>query len=387
MLIGEEDRHAVLEPIEGGVGIDGREDEGSAADLLREIRSQRKALVKLEQAMSMGGDDEFALPDGGWNWETIGEQARNYLIQFGKDLEPMAALLEATARDGPEEFASGMALLADLVEAFWERGLYPAEDDDGVSTRFQPLSGLSGGGNDREGALIVPVRRMILARFNGDTLRHLDKVRADTSMAQAQTSASDKEARIEEAQATYAKIEQFVRRAGRANIAAAEAAIAAAHADWRRTIAFVAERTKPQFPAASRLTDELEAIRSWLQGLLSLLPEDVPMVAEVLSEAGGEAAAAVVGAGNSGTVIAPASGFVGGKITRRDEALKAIGLVVDYFAAYEPLSPLGATLREVDRRARMSLNELLAELIPDESARTEFYWRSGVKPPVAGAAE
>lgn len=387
MLIGEEDRQTVLQPIDGGVGIDGREDEGAAADLLREIRSQRKALVKLEQTMSMGGDDESALPDGGWNWETIGEHARDYLIRFGKDLEPMTALLEAAAREGPQDFAAGMALLADLVETFWEQGLYPAEDDDGVSTRFQPLSGLSGGGNDREGALIVPLRRMILASYGGDTLRHLDKVRADASMAQAQTSAKDKEARIEEAQATYAKIEQFVRRAGRPTLAAAEVAIASAHADWRRTIAFVAERTKPQFPAASRLTDELEAIRTWLQGLLTLLPEDAASSPKVVDEVVGNEPMAVAAANGSAAAVTPGGGFMGGKITRRDEALKAIGLVVDYFTAYEPLSPLGATLREVDRRARMSLNDLLAELIPDESARTEFYWRSGVKPPVAGAAE
>ena len=385
MLIGEEDRQAVLEPIDGGVGIDGREDEGAAADLLREIRSQRKALVKLEQTMSMGGDDAAGVPEGGWDWEQIGENARDYLSRYGKDLEPMTALLEATAReDGPQDFAAGMALLADLVETYWEQGLYPAEDDDGVSTRFQPISGLSGGGNDREGALIVPVRRMVLARLGGDTLRHLEKVRADASMAQAQTGTKDKEARIEEAQATYTKIEQFARRAGRPTLTAAEAAIAAAHADWRRTIAFISERTKPQMPAASRLTDELEAIRTWLQGLLSLLPEEAAAAEDVPDTAAEDAAPAAAATGG-GVVMVPAGGFVGGKITKRDEALKAIGLVVDYFAAFEPLSPLGATLREVDRRARMSLNELLAELIPDESARTEFYWRSGVKPPVAGS--
>jgi hypothetical protein len=29
----------------------------------------------------------------------------------------------------------------------------------------------------------------------------------------------------------------------------------------------------------------------------------------------------------------------------------------------------------------MSLHALLNELIPDDSARRDFYWRSGIKPP------
>lgn len=382
MLIEEEDRQAVLEPIDASVGIDGREDEGAAADLLREIRSQRKSLVKLEQSLSMG--DEPAVPEDGWDWDQIGENARDYLIRYGKDLEPMAVLIEAAARqDGPDDLAAAMALLAELIETYWEQGLYPAEDEDGVEARFQPLSGLSGGGNDREGALIGPVRRMVLLRVGADPLRHVDKVRADAAMTAAQTSSNDaKAARTEEAEATYRQIEQIVRRASRPALAKVEASIAAAHADWRRSIAYIAERTKPYMPAASRLTDELGSIRSWLQGLIALFPDDAAP-ADVAADSGDATTAA--DPGGSGGAPPPGGGFVGGKIARREDALKAVLLAADYFSTYEPLSPLGTTLREVDRRARLSLHDFMAELIPDESARNDFYWRSGIKPPEAPA--
>ncbi|WBH16703.1 type VI secretion system protein TssA [Sphingomonas radiodurans] len=381
VLIEEEDREAVLAPIDGSVGVDGREDEGAAADLLREIRSQRKSLVKMEQSLSMG--DEPAIPEGGWDWDDIGENARDYLTRFGKDLEPMAVLIEAAVRqDGPEDLAAAMALLADVIETYWDQGLYPAEDEDGVETRFQPLSGLSGGGNDREGALILPLRRLALVKVGGDALRHLDKVRADSAMTAAQTATDSKAAKIEEAETTYKEIEQIVRRTSRAALEKAEAAIAAAHADWRRAINYITERTKPAMPAASRLTDELAAIRAWLQGLIALLPAAAQAVDETSVEpagGGGEMVAA-------GGATAAAGGFVGGRITRREDALKAVSLAADYFTAFEPLSPLGMTLREVDRRARMSLHDYMAELIPDESARNDFYWRSGIKPPEAPAA-
>jgi hypothetical protein len=60
-LFDEESRLAILAPLTGvagveGVGVDGREDEGAAGDLLREIRSQRKSLIRQEQSAAMGED-------------------------------------------------------------------------------------------------------------------------------------------------------------------------------------------------------------------------------------------------------------------------------------------------------------------------------------------
>lgn len=379
MLIDEERRQAILAPIEdssgSAAGLDGREDEGAAGDLLRDIRSQRKAIVRLEQAAAMT-DDDFALPDGGWDWETLAENSIEYLSVHGKDLEPMSVIVEAAARsDGLADLGAAMALLADFVEAFWDQGLYPAEDeDDGIAARFQPLSGLSGGSNDKDGALIQPLRKLAIARTNDGELRYLDKVRADAAMTASQGLSGDsKSVRIEEANELYRGIEAHGRRLSGEVLGRAAKLAGEADDGWRRTIAFISERTKPQFPAASRLGEELKAIRAWLTAMApSTATADEPAV---VAEAGAGASDGVAGA------PAASGGFVAGKITRRDDALKAVGAAADYFAQYEPLSPLGETLREVDRRARMSLHDLLNELIPDDSARRDFYWRSGIKPP------
>jgi len=115
-------------------------------------------------------------------------------------------------------------------------------------------------------------------------------------------------------------------------------------------------------------------MREWLEAMAPTSLEDTASDT-AQPEAANEGGPGVVAA-------APAGGFVSGKITRREDALKAIAAAADFFLEHEPLSPLGATLREVDRRARMSLHNLLNELIPDESARRDFYWRSGIKPPM-----
>jgi type VI secretion system protein ImpA len=372
--IDEESRLAILAPIADGIGIDGREDEGTVGDLLREIRSQRKSIIRQEQSEAMG---ESAAPEGGWDWETLAENARLYLSEHGKDLEPMAVLVEAMVRlDGPSGLAAAMAVLADLVEAFWDAGLYPAEDEDGVSSRFQPLSGLSGGGGDRDGALIQPIRRMVLVAAGGEQLRYLDKVRADATLAAAQTGSPDqKAAREEEAHAVYREVEALVQRAPRKALAAVIGDVDAAESSWRRAIGFISERTKPQFPAASRVSDELRSLREWLESLLAKLPPD-PAGAEVAGTGGEE----TVGEATIENAAA-ATGFVAGRITRREDALRAIAAASEYFLVNEPQSPLGSTLREVDRRARLGLHDFLAELIPDESVRETFYWRSGIRPP------
>lgn len=381
MLIDEEMRQAILEPIDGSVGIDGREDEGEAGDLLREIRSQRKAIVRLEQAAAMTGDDVI-LPEGGWDWETLTERSVEYLSQYGKDLEPMSVIVEAAARqDGLADLAAAMTLLADFVEAFWDDGVFPAEDEDGLETRFQPLSGLSGGSNDKDGALIGAVRALSIARSGDGDLRHIDRVRADAAMVASQSlEGESKSARVEEANEIYREIESLSRRVSGDVLSRSLKLADEAEQGWRRAISFISERTKPQMPAASRLNDELKALREWLVTMAPAETEDA--AADGADEEGASDGAVMAGGGMAGGA---GGGFVAGKIGRREDALKAIGAAADYFQQFEPLSPLGETLREVDRRARMSLHDLLNELIPDDSARRDFYWRSGIKPP--GEAE
>jgi len=380
VLVDEDRREAILASIDNSAGIDGREDEGAAGDLLREIRSQRKALVRLEQAAAMV-DEDVVIPDGAWDWETIGENALEYLSTHGKDLEAAAVLIEASARgEGLGDLAAALEVVADMVESWWEWGLFPAEDDDGVETRFQPLSGLSGGSNDKDGALILPVRRLVLAPSG---LRLLDKVRGDGLMEASQgLSGEAKTAKMDEAQEAYNRITEAVRRTPASQLTAAAEAARRCEAAWVRMIAYIAERTSPRLPAASRLTEELRGLSTWLT---SLAPDQPAASADdgadaAAADEGGSYAAPAGGGGSGG-------GFVSGRITRREDALAAVSAAADYFQSNEPLSPLGATLREVERRARSSLADLLIELIPDETARADFYWRSGIRPPEQPASD
>ena len=71
---------------------------------------------------------------------------------------------------------------------------------------------------------------------------------------------------------------------------------------------------------------------------------------------------------------------VGGALLTRDAALRELDRIADYFRRTEPHSPLAYTLEEAARRGRMSLSELLAEVLPDADVRNAMLQRLGIRP-------
>ncbi len=384
MLVSDDIAADILAPIDGGCGIDGRADEGDAGDEFRELRSQRKQIFRAETRAAMGED-----PNEGdnWSWPMIADAAIAHLVNVGKDLEPMAMVVEASARlDNADGLSRAMNVLADLIETYWEQGLYPAEDEDeGVEARFQPLSGLSGGGSDKDGTLVMPLRRMVLA---GDPqtgeLRYLDRYLANTQFASAQNAKTDllRAPLLAEAEEALTAIEGVARKLSARSLREAIAALASAEAGWRRGTGYIAERTKPRFPATSRVSDELRGMREWLESLLKFVPDD-----PLTDDPAGDETAEGASAGEGGGAVAVGGPMVIGRIGTRADALRAVNAAADYFDRFEPLSPMGPSLRDIDRRARMSFAKLLEELIPDSDTRDTFYWRSGIKPPAEETAE
>jgi type VI secretion system protein ImpA len=55
--------------------------------------------------------------------------------------------------------------------------------------------------------------------------------------------------------------------------------------------------------------------------------------------------------------------------------------VAEYFRRTEPQSPIAYTLAEAVRRGRLSLPELLEEIVPDSGTRGDILKSLGIKPP------
>jgi type VI secretion system protein ImpA len=68
-------------------------------------------------------------------------------------------------------------------------------------------------------------------------------------------------------------------------------------------------------------------------------------------------------------------------VASREEAFRQLAEIAGFFRRTEPHSPISYTLDEVVRRGRLPLQELLSELITDETARRSFFVSAGIKPP------
>src|SRR5262245_17625246 len=146
----------LLTPIAGDnpAGADLRADPtpGSPYYVIKDARNAARAAER--QAVVPG--EETAPPD----WRPVLQHATKALAEKSKDLEITAYLIEALVRlHGFSGLRDGFRLARELVERFWE-GLYPRPDEDGLTSRTAPLTGLNG--EDAEGTLIQPIARVPL---------------------------------------------------------------------------------------------------------------------------------------------------------------------------------------------------------------------------------
>ncbi len=76
-----------------------------------------------------------------------------------------------------------------------------------------------------------------------------------------------------------------------------------------------------------------------------------------------------------------------GSLANREQALKTLEQLAEFFQKTEPHSFLAYTLADAARRGRMSLPELLAEVMQDEGARTAMLTALGIHPRAMDATE
>ena len=68
------------------------------------------------------------------------------------------------------------------------------------------------------------------------------------------------------------------------------------------------------------------------------------------------------------------------KSVTREDMLRDLARIADYFRRFEPQSPLSLTLDEAIRRARLSWNELLEEVVASQDARNAMLVQLGIRP-------
>ncbi|WP_431280536.1 type VI secretion system protein TssA [Humitalea sp. 24SJ18S-53] len=351
-----------------GAGEDLRTDysPSSPYQKLRDARAEARAE---ERARDSQGESDGAPVEG---WRAVRRIAVEVLTTKSKDFEIAAWLTEALVRqDGLAGLASGARLLTGLLENFWDPG-FPQPDDEGMEGRASPIGGLAGG--DADGTVMQALRRMAL--FRRPTGEPLGLYQYEASLETSGLADEErKELRYSQGVIKLDSIETEAK-FDRAGLRATAMEARAAREAWQAFQDQVDARFGYDSPPTRRVGEVLDRLREAADALAGG-PEVVAG-----AEAGEVAAGGVAAAAGGGGVAMAAGGFgiPVGSLAGREQALKVLEQVAEFFQKTEPHSFLAYTLSDAVRRGRMTLPELLAEVLQDETARTGMLTALGIRP-------
>ncbi|NGM19849.1 type VI secretion system protein TssA [Roseomonas stagni] len=362
------DIDALLAPIDGsdgGAGQDLRDDYSPSSPYQR-LRDARAAARAEERARDADGDTEAPVADG---WRDVARIGVEALGSRTKDLEIASWLTEALVRQhGLDGLSAGATLIRGLCDSYWDWA-FPLPDDEGLDGRAAPIGGLAGAGVD--GTVMQPLRRLpLFRRADGSPLGlyQWDQAEETDGIANEERRQARRDAGVPELATLEA--EARMDRAFLSGVAqSAEAALEA----WRAMAEVTENRFGAEAPSTRNVVTVVERIIAVTRRLLG------PETATPAAAAEDSVAAPAIGGGAAPVSTAAAAGAAG-PIRTREDALRELGRIADFFRATEPHSPLAYTLEEAVRRGRMTLPELLAEIIPDEEARFGMLSRLGIRP-------
>ena len=325
----------------------------------------RSAEKKLYQATWLDEGDTSALqrPD----WAKVRELASDVLENHSKDLWVASWLIEALTRlHGFSGLRDGFRLTRELVERFWD-GIHPRPDEEGYATTVAQLAGLNG--DESEGALVGPI----------------DQIPITAAGAVRALSSSDYKHAVELDKLDPEKRAQRIER-GAVSLEVCEKAIRDTSAEFYRSLLEDLQQTIDEF---ARLGEALEArcgtspdgfaIAPPTSAIRSALTDVRDRVTNLSRDTLGGPEASETPDAEAGDEGSPAAVGTGKKGLNRDQAFRQLLQVADFFRRTEPHSPVSYALEQAVRWGRMSLPELLSELIADPSAREDLFKRVGLK--------
>ncbi len=370
----------LLAPIPGDApaGPDLRANAGPGS-LYYQVKDARNAARAAERQMESGAEDPQP-PD----WKAVVTHSTKALGTASKDLEVAAYLIEALTRTaGFAGLRDGFKLTRGLVEAFWD-GLHPAPDEDGVSTKVAPVTGLNG--DDSEGTLIAPLFRIPLTN-SGDGSRFTYSNYLQAQVTNKTLDPKAKEKKIAAGAMHPEKFQKAVDDTPAPFYRAMYDDLTAALDEFGKLGQAMDAKAGPDSPPTGAIRDALTKVFDAVK--------DVARAKIAVTQTAAPAAAAAAAADGDGAAAAPGSN---GKpeseeekgeklpvIRQRDDALNAILQLADYFRRTEPHSLVPFALEQAVRWARMALPELMMELVPEEGPRKALFKQVGIKPPEAAA--
>ena len=350
---------------EAPAGPDLRQD-FSPQSLYYRLRDARAEAREIERRVDHDPTADAGVPT---QWRTVRDLAIRALSEQTKDLEIAAWLTEALVRlDGMSGLAAGSRVIADLVAGLWESGLHPQPDEEGVETQVAPVTGLNGQGND--GTLMQPLRKCVLFPGpDGGPVTYWQYMQSEE--LETVTDAARRKQRLAAKVVPLADMAGAARQAGGVRLSALRSQAKDALAAWARMSEVLEEKAGSDAPPTGRVRDLLSAIAA-VANIYAPPEPDAPA-----DDAAAEEASTAVADGQAAGATAVVQAQ---RPVTREDMLRELERIADYFRRTEPHSPLAYTLEEAVRRGRLTWPELLAEVVPDDKVRSGMLVMLGIRP-------
>jgi type VI secretion system protein ImpA len=359
------DLESLLAPFaDSPAGPDLRQDTTPQSPYFRLRDARAEARAEEREADKESIDAEFPQ-----QWRVVRQLALETIATRSKDLEIAAWLAEAALRlDKLRGFTAAARLMDGLVERFWE-SLHPPLDEEGLETRVAPVTGLNGSGGD--GTLIQPLRKLVLfKRRDGTELKFWQY--EQSAQAEALKEA-DRKHRHATGTPVFSDLEEDARAAAkRGELTTLYREADGALEAWRSLGARLDVVAGADSPPTGRVRDLLIQISK-------LAATYAPPPSPDLVDAAPPVSPSIIPDDTTPSSPARATADTSRAVTR-DDMLRELARIADFFRRTEPHSPLAYTLEEAVRRGRMTWPELLQEVMPDPSARNEVLTKLGIKP-------
>ena len=153
------------------------------------------------------------------------------------------------------------------------------------------------------------------------------------------------------------------------------------HESYKRMAETLRGHCNKDAPPTSKITGLLDEIIRACQFIFAdklVQPaEEAPATVDS-ADANSEAQATTQTGAATQTVTTTVMATRDGAIVNRDDALRRLSDIAQYFRTYEPHTPMGPSIERLIKWGRMSVGELMMELIPDAQAQAIFAQLTGV---------
>ena len=306
------------------------------------------ALFELE-TMVMGKPETQFSPAEEADWRAVSGKCIE-LLGKSKDLR-VAVILAATLlrTEGLGGFSNGLGLVRGLLEKYWD-AFYPRldpEDNNDPQERVNVLNNLA-----------APIAT------SGDPLRVLSTLRAVPVTHSREAGAwglgailasrsDDPVPEGQEAPPSVAMVEGAFRDTPRETLETAAQAVAEALAHIEAIDAHFSQTVvSPVTPSLGALTDDLKALRSVIAPYLE--------TASAADESGDQS-----GEADAENPVRGGGGKLSGAITSRQDAVRALDMIIAFYQRNEPSSPIPYLLGRVRRLVPMNFVDLIKDLTPE----------------------